>query len=169
MSFSYTRSTTFTITHARYLSSKVAADLHLCAQYYGKPTEDKIREYAEELAQLLKDGYVSEYEFGYKRDGKRIVCWRYKVAADGTITTDDRPGKVVSTAAVDGALFYNFLTHSSTWWALASDERDEIDTALPVQRTPGALPDDGDGYWISDKSYSSGGTGLGRQTFRPSA
>jgi hypothetical protein len=168
MSSTYTRSSTFTITNARYLSSKVAADLHLCAQYYGKPTEEQVRDYAEELAQLLKDGYVSEYEFGYKRNGKRVVCWRYTVRPDGTLTTDDRPGKVVATVDVNGAAFYNFLTHSSAWHALDLAERDDISASLPVQRTPGFLPADGDGYWVADKSYSSGDIGLGRDTFRPS-
>lgn len=77
------------------LSSKVAADMHLCAQYYGEPSEQSIREFAEELAQYLNAGYVAEYEFGYKKDGKRIVSWRYKVDENGVLTTDDRPGKVV--------------------------------------------------------------------------
>ncbi len=62
MSYSHTKTSTssFTITHARYLSSKVAADMHLCALYYGKPSEDKIRDYAEEVAQYLNEGYLSE-------------------------------------------------------------------------------------------------------------
>lgn len=32
MSFSFTKTTTFTIAQARYLASKAAADMHLCAQ-----------------------------------------------------------------------------------------------------------------------------------------
>ena len=94
MSYSYTRSSTFTIVHARYLSSKVAADMHLCAQYYGQPSEQRIREFAEELAQYLNEGYVLEYEFGYQKDDKRIGSWHYKVDEHGSITTDDRAGKV---------------------------------------------------------------------------
>jgi hypothetical protein len=43
MSQTYTTSTTFTITNARYLSSKVAADMHLCAQYYGRPSGNPFR------------------------------------------------------------------------------------------------------------------------------
>jgi hypothetical protein len=46
-SFSVTRSESFTIINARKLASKVATDMHLCAQYYGMPTETRIREYAE--------------------------------------------------------------------------------------------------------------------------
>src|SRR5580698_1231682 len=104
MTASYTKTgtATFTIVHARYLASKVAADMHLCAQYYGKPSEQNIREYAEELAQYLNAGYLAEFEFGYKKDGKRIVTWRYKVDARGQLTTDDRPGKIAAYVDIQG-------------------------------------------------------------------
>jgi len=95
MTFSVTTSSTFSIIHARYLSSKVAADMHLCAQYYGKPTEARVREYAEELAQYLNAGYLQEYEFGYKKDGKRIVCcdirWMRTVISRRTTGRQDCP------------------------------------------------------------------------------
>lgn len=42
MSTTFTRSQSFTITHARHLSSKVAADMHLCNAYYGYPHEASI-------------------------------------------------------------------------------------------------------------------------------
>lgn len=168
MTFSYTRSTSFTIVHARQLSSKVAADMHLCALYYGAPTEQWIRAYSEELAQLLNGGYVEEYEFGYKRNGIRVVSWRY-VVRDGRFLTDDRPGKVVSIADVSGAVFYNSLTHNTAWHALSDRERTSIESELPVNRTAGSLPSDGNGYWTTDHGYSAGGVGLGRHTFRPSA
>lgn len=168
MTFSYTRSTSFTIVHARQLSSKVAADMHLCALYYGEPPEQKIRDYAEELAQKLNGGYVEEYEFGYKRNDRRVVCWRY-VVQDGRFLADGRPGKVVSFANVSGAVFYNFLSHSSAWFDLSERERDRFKSAMPVQRSIGTLPSDGDGYWTTDHGYSAADVGLGRRTFRPSA
>ena len=79
MTFSYTKSSSFTIVQARLLSSKVSADMHLCVLYYGQPTEQQVHNYSEELAQLLNGGYVEEYEFDYNRDEKRVVCWRYTV------------------------------------------------------------------------------------------
>lgn len=102
MSVTFTRSSTFTIAHARKLSSKVAADIHICAIYYGKPGEAMARNYAEEFAQLLTSGYVAQYEFGYERDGSRVVCWRYTVHADGSTTSDDTPGRLVATAGGHG-------------------------------------------------------------------
>jgi Bacterial HORMA domain family 1 len=167
MSFSFTNTSTFTIVHARYIASKAAADMHLCAQYYGKPTEARIREYAEELAQYLNAGYLQEYEFGFKRDGKRIVCWRYKVDSNGVLTTDDRPGKVVSYVDVTGAVFFNFLTQNSRFFQLSSADQARFEAGLPLQRTGGDPPADGAGYWTSDRNYYSAGCGLNRQTFQP--
>lgn len=167
MSYSYTKSSTFTITHARELASKVAGDMHLCAAYYGKPSEQRIREYAEELAQYLNEGYVAEYEFGFKKNDERVVTWRYKVDANGSITTNDRSGKVAPYVDIEDAEFYNFLTQNSAFFALSADEQSRFKSGLPIQRTHGSAPSDGKGYWTSDRNYYSGGQGLGRQTFQP--
>jgi hypothetical protein len=168
-SFSVTRSESFTIITARKLASKVATDMHLCAQYYGMPTEARIREYAEEMVQYLNAGYLQEYEFGYKKDGKRIVSWRYKVDANGQLTTDDRPGKIVPYVDITGAVFYNFLTPGSSFYKLSTEQQARFEAGLPLQRTAGQPPSDGAGYWTSDRNYYSGGCGLNRLTFQPLA
>ena len=169
MSFSYTRTATatFTITHARHLASKVAADMHLCAAYYGRPSEERIREYAEELAQYLNEGYVREYEFGYKKNNNRVVSWRYRVDENGVLTTDDRAGKVVPYVDITDAVFFNFLTQSSRFLQLTSEQQARFESGLPLQRIGGEPPSDGSGYWVSDRNYFSGGCGLNRQTFQP--
>lgn len=169
MSFSVTASQTFSIIHARKLSSKVAADMHLCAQYYGQPSEQSIREYAEELAQYLNEGYVAEYEFGYQKNGKRLLTWRYKVDENGVLTTDERPGRILPHVDIAGASFFNYLTRSIRFWKLSEPQRASFEASLPVQRTIGDPPSDGAGYWTSDRNYYSGGRGLGRQTFQPFA
>lgn len=167
MTFSFTKTATFTIVHARYLASKAAADMHLCAHYYGQPSEARIREYAEELAQYLNAGYLEEYEFGYKKDCKRIVSWRYKVDSNGALTTDDRPGKVVPYVDIRGAVFFNFLTQNSRFVHLSAAEQARFEADLPFQRTSGEPPSDGSGHWVSDRNYFSGGCGLNRRTFQP--
>lgn len=166
MSYSYTKSDTFTIIHARKLASKVAADMHLCAQYYGNPSEENIRLYAEELAQYLNAGYVEEYEFGYKKDNKRVVSWRYKVDENGVLTTDDNAGKVVPYVNISGASFFNFLTQNDRFFRLPIDQQSRYKAGLPIQRTNGAPPSDGQGYWTSDRNYFCGGRGMNRQTFQ---
>jgi hypothetical protein len=171
MSYSYTQSasSTFTIVHARNLSSKVAADMHLCARYYGEPSENRIRNFAEELAQYLNEGYVRKYEFGYQRNDVRVVTWRYSVDEYGRLTVDDRSGKVVPYVDVVGASFYNFLTTNSRYAALSSQAQEVFEAGLPVTRTAGEPPSDGRGYWTTDRSYVSGGRGLSRETFQPFA
>lgn len=68
MSFTMTRSATdsWTLTNAKYLASKVTADMIRCQQSYGEPSNDRINNYGTELALLLRDNYVESYEFGYK-------------------------------------------------------------------------------------------------------
>ena len=167
MTHTTTKSTTFTITNARYLASKVAADMHLCAQYYGRPSETDIRAYAEELAQYINEGYIAEYEFGFKKNEKRLVTWRYKVDASGVLTTDDRPGKVVAHVDIAGATYYNYLTQNSSFFSLSSEAQANFKSGLPVTRVNCDPPSDGNGYWTSDRNYYSSGQGLGRQTFQP--
>ena len=164
-------SQSFTRTHAKYLASKVVADLYQCARLYGRPGAASIPDYEAELVELLVGGYVSKYEFGFKQDGKRVVSWQYAVSASGDmlgVSTDDGAGGVYARAKVAGADYFNFLSYSQKWFDLASPDRDRIAATLPFSRTGGTLPADGNGYWIEDKTYSSTGTSVARRTFRPS-
>ena len=162
-------SATFTVTHARYLASKVAADLHQCRALYNRPDAEAVDAYNDELVTLLGGGYVDAYEFGFKNNGRRIVCWSYTVDGYGDLTGgDSRAGGLYARADVDGSTYYNYLTYSSNWYALDKAERDRIKDGLPVNRTSGSLPDDGSGYWVADHYYTSGGVRLSRRTFRPS-
>ena len=165
--FSRTGTETFTITHARKLAAKVATDLHLCSLYYGSPVDSAIPDYLEELALLLKNGYVQQYEFGFKKNEQRIICWRYVVDAYGQLIGDDRPGTLASWALVSGSQYYNHLWYSSSWWELAESQRQGIVELLPIQRRTCSAPGDGDGYWETDKTYAAGGRSLTRSTFRP--
>ena len=164
-------SQSFTRTHAKYLASKVVADLYQCARLYGRPSADSIPDYEAELIELLVGGYVDEYEFGFKQSGKRVVSWQYSVTAGGDLVgggTDDSAGGVYARAKVAGADYFNFLSYSQKWFDLASSDRDRIKGTLPFSRSTGALPADGNGYWVQDRTYSSSGTSVARRTFRPS-
>lgn len=145
----------------------MAADLSLCAGYYGRPSANDIADYAEELAQLLSKGYVSQYEFGFKLAEQRVVSWRYVVDESGVIANDDGAGRVFAHAEVRSASYYNYMSYSRKWFGLPASEREAIKSGLPVQRSAGSLPSDGSGVWVSDKSYSANGVGLSRTTFKP--
>jgi hypothetical protein len=169
MSFTMTRTATesFTLTHAKYLASKVTADMVRCQQHYGRPGYASINDFGTELALLLRDGYVATYEFGFERNDQRLVSWHYTVSGSNITATDDRPGRIVIGVDVTGAAFFNYLTRSQTWWSKSQPERDRIDQEMPFQRTTGTPPSDGLGSWQQDLYYSSTGVTLGRKTFKP--
>ena len=160
---------TFTRTEARYLASKVVADLHQCARLYDQPSTTRIADYEAELVERLAKGYIKQYEFGFKGDGKRIVSWRYQVK-DGDLVgggTDDRPGGVYARADVTGAAYYNHTISTMKWATLSDEEQAAFEATLPFARSEMSLPDDGAGYWTADKTYTRGGVEVTRRTFRP--
>ena len=112
MTTSYTLTETFSIVHARHISSRVAGDMRLMNRYYGYPSESAIENYLEEIAQLLGNGYLATFEIGFKRDGRRLFTLHYDVRADGTLT-DSRAGGVPVGIDITGATKLNFLTHSA--------------------------------------------------------
>lgn len=165
----YSLTQTFTRTEARYLASKVVADLHQSARLYGRPNVDRIADYETELVERLVKGYIKQYEFGFEKDGVRIVSWRYEVK-DGDLVgggTDDRPGGVYARADTAGATYYNHTISTSKWSALSYDEQVAFVATLPFTRVEADLPDDGSGYWTADKTYTRGGVEVARRTFRP--
>lgn len=165
----FSQSQTFTRTEARYLASKVIADLHQCSRLYGQPTASNIGDYETELVERLVKGYISKYEFGFKRDGKRVVSWQYEVR-DGDLFgggLDDRPGGVYARAEVAGAVYYNTTTSTAKWSQLTDGEQAAFEATLPFSRTSQPLPVDGSGYWMADKTYTRGGVQVTRRTYRP--
>lgn len=69
MTGSYTQSSTstFTITHARHMAAKLAADLKRMQRFYGAPSDDRIAAYETEVVELLKAGYLDTVTYGFKR------------------------------------------------------------------------------------------------------
>lgn len=163
-----TSTASYTITNARYLASKVAADLRQFQRLYGSPSDDMITDYLYELTLLLHGGYLKSVQYGFRRDDKWILTLSYSVDAAGHLTSDDRAGGVYAQADVSGATFYSYLSRTDRWFALTQAQREAIESTLPITRT--AAPESGatGGYWVeSDRSYSSGGVGVVRRTYRP--
>lgn len=166
MSYSYTQSGTFTITHARHIASRIASDLRLLYRYYDAPSLELIDKYLEEIAQLLAKGYLQTFEVGFKRGELRVVSLKYEVQRNGTLE-DDRSGGVRPGVNITGAGKFSYLTHSSKWHALTANERAAFEATLPIQRTATDAPQDGQGYWTDDRTYAAGGTGVQRKSFVP--
>lgn len=162
-SFTGSESQTFTATHAKHLASKVATDLKRIQRFYNYPSDSSIASYETEIIELLKKGYLGTVTYGFKKDDKWIEPALRYTAKDlsGMTTSDDDPGRVNPGANVVGASFYSYLTYSSAWDKLTSEERDAFQKDLPFQR--GGADEPGiDGYLSSDKTYSSGGKSLER-------
>lgn len=166
MSSTSTHSTTFSITNAHHVTSKIKTDLKLMQRTYGSPDDAAIDNFGEEAAQLLNGGYLGTVTYGFRRDGDWIVALAYTAEANGTLSSDDRAGAIPRGANAVGAYFYSFLTYSSAWWALSQTDRDKIKASLPTSRVNGAEPGTSLGSWSTDRSYSSNGTGVSRGTFK---
>lgn len=161
-----TRTQTWTITNARYVTSKIAADLDLMRTHYGFPSAKSATDFAEEAAILLAKRCLGSVEYGAKINGVVVFALRYSARSDGTLNIDDRPGRVPADMNLAGATFYSWLTYSPEWTTLGAAEQAIIESSLPVQRTAGFEPVQAAGQWSGQRSYSSNGEGVERQTFR---
>lgn len=163
----FTNSTTFTLTNAKYLASKISADLKRIQRFYGKPSDSVIEKYDLENQVLLNNGYLDEVSYGFKKDGDFIeptLIYKAKSLLSD-FAVDDDPGKVRPGANVEGASFSSFLTYSSKWYLLSKEERNQFESKLPFQRTTGSTPGI-NGKVVGDNTYSSGGKSLNRSSIK---
>jgi hypothetical protein len=166
-SYSYTDSSTFTVTHARHMAAKVATDLKRMQRFYGSPSDADIANYEAEVTELLKAGYLGTVTYGFRRDGNWVEPTLRYTARDlaGGSANDDDPGRVRANANVSGGAFYSYLTYSAAWDQLTQTKKDAFKKQLPFQR--GGAPEPGiTGYLADDRTYSSGGRALNRASVR---
>jgi hypothetical protein len=170
MSFSMTRTAvgSFTLTQAKYLASKVTADMRRCQQLYGKPSDPGINDYGTELALMLRDKYLSTYEFGWVRvaDDERVLTWQYSVNSSGTLSSDDRPGRIVAGIDIKGCSFRTYMTYTSAWWSLTEEQRIAYRASMPIDRKTAQEYGSSLGAWHTDLTYSATGVAMVRQTFK---
>jgi hypothetical protein len=62
-SYTITDSATFTITHARHMGAKVAADLKRIQRLYGGISDEWIAHYEAELIEYIKAGYLTTEKY----------------------------------------------------------------------------------------------------------
>jgi hypothetical protein len=167
MSSSYTTTSTFTIANARHVAAKIKTDLKLLQRAYGKPNDTDIENYGEEAAQMLNAGYLGTVTYGFMKDGKWIVALRYTANNDGSLSTDDRAGQIPRGVSIHGASFYSYMTYAPKRWTVTSTDWTKFCEALPFTRSGADEPGTSGGYWTSDHTYSSNGSGVARTTFKP--
>jgi hypothetical protein len=165
-SYTATESTTFTLTHARHLAAKVAADLKRLQRLYGHITDERIAQFEGEVTELLRQGYLGTVTYGFKRNEMWIEpTLRYTANELSGGGADDDPGRILPGKDISNASFSSYLTHSAKWWALSDDQRAAVEGQLPLKRSSGSEPQV-NGYFTDDKTYSSGSRSLGRSTVR---
>ena len=167
MSYTTTRTATFNRSHARYVATKVAADLRRMQHLYRWPSDRVIDDLIEEITEMLALDYLKTVEIGFERNGKRVVSLKYESRRDGTLVSDDNAGGLPRGIDVSGCDKINYLTRTDKWFALTQAEREAVESNLPYVRTPAPEPQDGYGYWTQDRSYSSAGGGTVRRVFKP--
>lgn len=169
MSYTYTMSetTTFTVTHARYIAAKVATDLKRMQRFYGKPSDIGINDYEDEVIELLKAGYLETVAYGFRRNSNWIEPTLKYTARElaSASANDDDPGRIRPGANIQGATFYSYLTYSLAWNNLSEMEKDDFKRSLPFQRS-GAPEPSVSGYFSTDLVYSAGGRALDRAIVR---
>ncbi|MDQ1246385.1 MAG: hypothetical protein QG597_753 [Actinomycetota bacterium] len=162
----YTYTQTFTRAHARKLAGRVASDLRQCRLLYEEPSEAFLDDYLTEMEELLTGGYVSQYQFGFQRNGQTVWSLRYTVGPDGDLTSAGAAGGVPARHNVSGADYFNFLTFSPSWLQLSPADRKAIEEMLPFTRKPGFLPGTANGSWTADRTYTAGGIAVQRSVFK---
>lgn len=167
MTDTQTSSNTFTLTNAKYLASKVAADLLQMQMYYGSPSDIEIDNYIEELVTLVLGGYLDSVDYGFKRGNDWVVVVKYSAKYGTTSSTDDHSGGVFPGADISQAKWSSFLRKNSVFSSLPQAERERIENLLPIKRTSGSEPGFVSGTFVADKNYYSGGNGLERKIFKP--
>jgi hypothetical protein len=166
-SFTNSGTQVFTITHAKKIASKVATDLKRLQRFYSSPSDSDIQAYETEVIELLKEGCLGTVTYGFKKDDKWIEPTLRYTAKDfaSMSAVDDDPGRITPGVSIAGASFYSFLTYSSKWDKLTTEEKDGVKKTLPFYRT-GANEPGINGYLSNDKTYTSGGKSLERSTVK---
>ena len=165
-SFTDTGTQTFSRTHAKKISYRVATDLKRMQRLYKSPTDQWIRQYDAELVELLTAGFLERVTYGFRRGDAWIEpTLRYTAFELADPGFGDDPGRVRARADISGASFYSYLTYSKAWAALSGAEQDAFKKSLPFKRVD-ALEPGIDGYLQRDLSYSAGGRGLQRATVK---
>jgi hypothetical protein len=166
MTASITRSASFSITDARHIGAQVGTDLRLLHNLYSRPALTAVADFAEEVALLLKDGYLDTVDYGFRDTAANSwkLRLRYRATTGGQLR-DDRPGSFPRSEMVDGYPFHSYLTYSTAFHLLSDDERRRVKEALPISRTGGTEPTAYSGTTLAGHGYSRNGVGVARHVY----
>lgn len=163
MTTSLTRTSTFTMTDAMYVGSKLGADLRCLNSRYGTPISS-LDEYVCETALLLKAGYLDTVDFGFK-DGERWMLRLRYTATTGGQLRDDTPGGLPPSYSIVSYSFHSYLKYSRAFHLLSDADQEAFKRTLPVQRVGGKEPSALTGLYGNSSQYARNGVGLTRDVY----
>lgn len=162
----FTQTETFTLTHAKHMGAKVAADLMRFRDFYGKPTLEWIDAYEREIVALLKGDYIDYVIYGFYRDNKVVEGIRYKASPGGVLVADEDPGKLRPKPGIAELPFSSYLVQNDSWKKLSADDQRLARSGVGFDRVGADEPGVEGGYWHDDRTYSAGGRSLSRSSIR---
>jgi len=163
-SYTVSKTITFTLTHAKHMAAKFAADLKRLQRFYDQPSDTAIADYETEVIELLKAGYLGTLTVGFRRNDQWIEpTLRYTARnLSGASADDNDPGSLKPGADITGASFYSYLIYSPR---VSEAEKDAFQKRMPFYR--GGAPEPSiNGYLAADLTYSAGGRALDRASVR---
>ncbi|GAA4667926.1 hypothetical protein [Amycolatopsis dongchuanensis] len=166
MTSTRTATASFTITEARYVGAKIGADLRMINGLYGRPVLTDIDDYTEEVALLLRDGYLGTVDYGFKDTSANV--WKLRLrytATTGGQLLDSRPGSLPARASVTGHGWSSYLTYSLKFQLLTSTQQATVKDGLPITRVGAAEPTTIAGSTQSGHGYGRNGVGVNRDVY----
>jgi hypothetical protein len=162
-----TATQTSTLTKVVYVTRKVQADLFALVDTYSQITQEYAGKLIHDLRLLLDEEVIKRIELVWTKPGTNEVvgAYAYEVIAAGIGLADDRAGGIRCDAALAGAAFAVRITRNSRWAGMTDAERGAIEAQCELRWGPAGYLDFGRGSWVSERTYSKDGYGLGRQQF----
>lgn len=168
-----TRASTFTHADVKHVNWKIRSDLvrlrGLYAHVVSRLTRDYVEKLSGDLYLWVYSGYASAITFDFydASSNTRRFAIRYRIARDGSVSSDQDPGGL-RYHDLGTISFRANVTYADSFVALTEAEKAEFRDTLSLNWGPTTDElNDGDGYWRADRRYSSNGFGATRNVFQP--
>jgi hypothetical protein len=132
---------------------------------YGRPLDNEIADYQQEIILLLKEGLLTSVDYGFQKNGTWILALSYEANNISGILIDNNPGRVPIGINITGASWYSYLRKNSQYYSLSQAERDAIDGRITIKRSSATDPQTGlSGQY--DKIYGASSQQLNRKVIK---
>lgn len=162
-----TASRTGTMTKVVHVTRRVQTDLFEVVDTYGQITEDFALDLIHDLRLLLDEEVIDRIDLLWTKIGTNQVvgAYSYKVIVSGYGLVDDRAGGIGYHQALQNSDFSVRIYYNTRWDQLTATDREAIKSECWLSWGIGNQLDFSRGSWVSDRTYSKDGYGLGRQNF----